>query len=333
MARDSSLEVHILTGGAGFIGSNLAYALLNKGVGVLVLDDLSRGVMNNLRRVVDHPRFRFAKVNCTSFEEIEAAVEANGDLGAPSEVWHLAANSDIPAGVVDPSVDLNATFMTTFSILQWMERAGVKLLNFASSAAVYGDMGDIEIGEDSSPLEPISNYGAMKLASEALIRAAVERSLDRANVFRFPNVVGAPATHGVIFDFVNKLLANPRRLDVLGDGRQRKPYLHSDTLIEAMLYVRGAAPSRFNVVNIGPLDDGIEVRQIAEIVARIVGGDPTIAFGDENRGWVGDVPRFRYSTRRLQALGWRTDSTSEEAIVRAATEIIAERRGWTSSAD
>jgi UDP-glucose 4-epimerase len=207
-----------------------------------------------------------------------------------------------------------------------MRDNGIKRLNFASTGAVYGDMGDIEIHENSAPLEPISNYGAMKLASEAQIRAAVEQFVERANIFRFPNVVGVPATHGVIYDFIDKLLADPARLHVLGDGSQRKPYLHCDTLVEAMLFIRDHSQLPFGVYNVGPNDPGVTVRWIAETVAEIFGGNPEIIYGTQNRGWVGDVPKFRYSTDKLRKLGWATEISSEDALRKAIIQIVAQRR-------
>ena len=244
-------------------------------------------------------------------------------LGKITDVWHLAANSDIPAGVEDPSIDLQRTFLTTVGTLAAMRTHGISTLHFASSSAIYGDLGMREIVEDIGPLEPISNYGAMKLASEAQIRASVEAYLPRANIFRFPNVIGVPATHGVIMDFIAKLRATPHRLDVLGDGSQQKAYLHVDDLIEAMLHI-ASRDGRYVVYNIGPTDEGVTVRWIAETVRDYVAPNATIHFGEGSRGWVGDVPRFWYSTARLRATGWAPRVGSEDAVRRAVAEIAQE---------
>jgi UDP-glucose 4-epimerase len=241
-------------------------------------------------------------------------------LGDVTDVWHLAANSDIPAGIEDPTIDLQRTFLTTVGVLAAMRAHGVPTLHFASSSAIYGDLGMREIYEDIGPLEPISNYGAMKLASEAQIRAAVEAYLPRANIFRFPNVIGVPATHGVIMDFMAKLRVNPDRLDVLGDGSQQKAYLHVDDLVEAMVHI-AAQDGRYLVYNIGPTDDGVTVRWIAETVRDHVSPGAAIHFGEGSRGWVGDVPRFRYSTARLRAAGWAPRIGSQDAVRRAVVEI------------
>src|SRR5262249_33386313 len=153
------------------------------------------------------------------------------------------------------------------------------VIRFSSSSSIYGEFGDALIEEDSGPLRPISNYGAMKLASEAQISSALEAFLQRADIFRFPNVVGTPATHGVIHDFVAKLRSAGDHLDVLGDGTQQKPYMHVDDLVDAMLFIAHRASGRLNVFNIAPHDDGVTVRFIAETVRDIVAPTAEIRFG------------------------------------------------------
>ncbi len=266
------------------------------------------------------PRVDFAKIDCADEIALDAAFFTFGKI---DEVWHLAANSDIPAGVANPRVDLHRTFMTTFSLLGVMRKRGVSVLHFASSSAIYGDFGDVEIHETIGPCEPISNYGAMKLASEAQIRAAHESWLARVNVFRFPNVIGVPATHGVIFDFCRKLAQTPHRLVVLGDGSQQKCYLHVADLIDAMLHIRRLDGS-YMVFNIGPDDSGVTVRDIAEAVRDVVSPEAEIDYGTEKRGWVGDVPRFRYSIARLVGAGWAPNMGSRQAVVEAVRQIAAQ---------
>lgn len=311
---------HVVTGGAGFIAINLARRLLAAGGRVTALDDLSRGVRSAVSGLEDHPSFTFHEVDCSDRITLVALFST---LDSVTDVWHLAANSDIPAGVEDPAIDLKQTFLTTFATLLAMREHQVPTLHFASSSAIYGDFGMRQIVEDIGPLQPISNYGAMKLASEAQIRAAVEAYLPRANIFRFPNVIGVPATHGVIMDFIAKLRATPDRLDVLGNGAQQKSYLHVDDLVDAMLHI-AALDGRYLVYNIGPADDGVTVRWIAETVRDQVAPDAAIHFGESERGWIGDVPRFRYSTDRLNGTGWRPRLSSAAAVCRAVAEIAAQ---------
>jgi len=315
------MKLHLITGGAGFVAVNLTRRLLGEGGAVLALDDLSRGRRELVAEFDSNPHFSFRQVDCSDLEALSTAIS---EAGAPvAHVWHLAANSDIPAGVADPRIDRDRTFLTTFAVLEAMRRHGIPELHFASSSAIYGDLGEREIHEDIGPLQPISNYGAMKLASEAQIRAAVEAFLPRADIFRFPNVIGVPATHGVIFDFIRKLKATPDQLQVLGDGTQQKAYLHVDDLIDAMLHV-SRIEGRYKVFNIGPKDDGVTVRMIAQTVRDRVAPSADIVFGEGNRGWVGDVPRFRYSTQRLAASGWSPQLDSTQAMVRAVDEIARE---------
>jgi UDP-glucose 4-epimerase len=174
-------------------------------------------------------------------------------------------------------------------------------------------------------LLPISNYGATKLASEALLSAAAELFIERLWIFRFPNVVGPRSTHGAILDFITRLTSHASSLTVLGDGLQTKPYLHVSELIAAMRFIVTHATDRRNVFNIGPTGAGTSVAFIAErAVARALPGTP-IAYTGGDRGWVGDVPRFRYSTERLTRLGWQAALSSDEAVVRAIDEIAGSR--------
>ncbi|MDR1857619.1 MAG: NAD-dependent epimerase/dehydratase family protein [Desulfovibrio sp.] len=312
----------IIAGGAGFIGSHLVRHFFASGRHVLVLDNLCRGREAHIKDMLGDGRLTFANIN---IEDTDRLTRIMGEFHTSHPVdvlWHMAANSDIPAGIADPDIDLRDTFMTTHSLLTAMRRIGLVRIAFASSSAVYGDHGpDTPLREDTGPLLPISSYGAMKLASEASVSAATEHFLERSWVFRFPNVVGVPATHGVILDFIRRLKTDPRKLDVLGDGTQRKAYLHVDELVAAMLFVVERSTARRNCFNIGPLDDGVTVRSIAEDVVASVAPDAAIAYGQEPRGWVGDVPRFSYDVGSLAALGFTPRLGSRDAVRRAIDEI------------
>jgi UDP-glucose 4-epimerase len=312
----------LISGVAGFVGSKLARYFVDSGKVVFGFDNLSRGTVRNLDGLAGHSGFFFEKVDLAESCTTAKAFLSFHKREKINEVWHMAANSDIPAGISDATVDLRDTFLTTFNLLGAMKEAGVPFLAFASSSAIYGDLGDIIIDEDRGPLLPISNYGAMKLASEAAISAAVESWLDRALLFRFPNVIGVPATHGVILDFVRKLQATPETLIVLGSGQQKKSYLHLDDLMGAMLHLQVRAPEKLGYYNIGPQDEGVTVKFIAETTVAAVAPDATIQYGKEDRGWVGDVPRFSYRTDKIRALGWQPRLGSAAAVRKAVLEIV-----------
>ena len=321
----ANLGISVIAGGCGFIGSNLAAALVARGRDVVIIDNLSNGARAYLEHDPALIKIPIIVANLASRLECLEAFDEASTYGKIIDVWHMAANSDIPAGITDPDVDHQDTFLTTFEILRAMRNKDIKTLHFASSSAIYGDLGNIPLHEDIGPLFPISNYGAMKLASEAQISAAAETFLERANIFRFPNVVGVPATHGVILDFVNKLISSPDKLAVLGDGTQQKAYLHVTDLVEAMLIIADRVAVKLEPVNIGPVDAGVTVGWIADRVIARVSPNAHIEFGTGNKGWVGDVPRFNYSTARIQSYGWQPKMGSHEAVARAIDEIASQQ--------
>lgn len=319
-------QATLVTGAAGFIGSHLIDQLLQCGVEVVGIDNLSRGKMENLCRSLTQRHFHFFEMDMTN-EMALNSLFADFDFDM---VWHLTANSDIAAGVADPRIDLRDTFLTTFRLVEAMRRGNAKSLAFASTSAVYGVHAGA-LREDSGPLLPISNYGAMKLASEATISAAVESFLERAWIFRFPNVVGSRATHGIIYDLMRKLRRDPNQLEVLGDGTQQKPYLHVSELLRAMFFIVEHAHEKINCYNIGTLDEGAQVCDIANAVISVAAPEARIRFTGGSKGWVGDVPRFSYSIEKLTNLGWKPQLNSRDAILLAIREVNEEVFGREGS--
>ena len=308
----------LVVGGAGFIGSVLVKEMLQDNTDIIVIDKLSLGSAD----YIDTTKVEFHQIDVNNTEQVLEVLQGK----KIDEVWHLAANSDIPAGVEDMNVDLDDTFMSTVSTLKIMKEIGCKRIYFSSSSAVYG-FNENRLYEDIGPLMPISNYGAMKLSSEALISASLESFLDKVCIYRFPNVVGVPATHGVILDFIKKLKKDMSILEVLGNGTQQKTYLHVSELIEAMLFINNNTDNGMNYYNIGAMDDGVFVKQIAEEAAKVVSPDAKINYQKADRGWVGDVPRFYYSVNKLKELGWSPKMSSLEAIQRAVGEIASQEGG------
>ena len=317
---------HFITGVAGFIGSQLADALLADDVKVSGVDDFSRGKREHLAAALEHRNFRLFEADVSAPGEAIAALgEAALWASPPHLIWHLAANSDVAAGVEDPDLDIRRTLQTTIAVLKAARAWDIRHVAFASTSAVYGER-EGPLTETTGPLLPISNYGATKLASEALLSAAAESALERIWIFRFPNVVGPRATHGALYDFAGRLSTKQDTLKVLGDGSQCKPYLHVTELIAAMKFIVERATERRNVFNIGPDGEGTTVAFMAEqMVARHAPRTP-IEYTGGDRGWIGDQPRFRYATDRLKSLGWQPALKSDEAVLRAIGEIDVGRR-------
>lgn len=309
----------LVTGAAGFIGSHLIDALLARGCTVIGLDNMKLGRQNNLAGALNNPAFHFRQAD---INDLEGCRKILSTAATPIDmVWHLAANSDIRAGVNDPDVDLRDTFLTTYNTLKLMREFKIPRLAFASTSAIYGVQPGLLV-EDMGPLFPISNYGAMKLASEVAISAALESYLEQVWIFRFPNVVGSRATHGAIYDFLMKLRQNPAELEVLGDGSQEKPYLHVSELVQAMLFIHGQAKEKLNFFNIAPEQGVTTVRRIAEMVVQHAAPQARIRYTGGSRGWVGDVPKFRYAIGKLKALGWSPKLDSDAAVELAVRENL-----------
>ena len=316
--------IHIVVGGAGFIGNNLVKTLLKK-YKVFIIDNLSNSHNENLKELIRNPQCFFINADVSVKDECEKAIEScleKNENISEYKIWHLAANSNIPSGIKDVNIDFKDTFLTTFNLLEACKIFNLKNFYFASSSAIYGDHGDTTIHENLGPLKPISNYGAMKLASEAVCFSS-KTFLENLIIFRFPNVVGAPATHGVIFDFINKLILNPNTLDVLGDGTQQKAYLHVSDLIDAMIFLVNKSETEIidDIYNIGPNKDMITVKEIAEQVIEEISNKAEIKYGIGNKGWVGDVPKFLYDTYKINKEGWTPKLNSKQAINLAIKEI------------
>ena len=298
----------LITGGAGFIGSHLCDALLSENHNLVVVDNLILGKIENINHLTGLDGFHFFREDLLNIERLRDIFRDNSfDM-----VFHLAANSDIQKGGKDPEVDYNLTFKTTFNVLQCMREYEVKKLFFASTSAIYGETLE-NLHENFGPLQPVSNYGAGKLASEAFISAFSATYNIQTWITRFPNVVGERFTHGVIYDFIKKLNANPQELLVLGNGEQNKPYLYVKDLVEGMLFVCNNAHDRFNVYNLGSYSR-TKVKEIAQLVIEEMGLNATIKYTGGDRGWIGDVPEFKYDLSKINQLGWEAKISSNDSV-------------------
>lgn len=297
----------LVTGGAGFIGSHLCDRLIESNE-VVAIDNLSLGREENIKHLEGRKEFKFLECDLCERDDLDNIFKSfEFDM-----VYHLTANSDILKGSKDPTVDYQNTFLTTFNLLQCMVKYNVKKLFFASTSAIYGETSE-DLTENYGPLQPVSNYGAGKLASEAFISAFSSINNIQTWIARFPNVVGERFTHGVIYDFIKKLNDNPELLTVLGNGEQCKPYLYVKDVVEGILYIVAHSNKRFNVYNLGS-ESRTKVKEIAAMVIEEMGLSAEIKYTGGDRGWVGDVPEFRYNLEKIRQLGWQAAYNSNDSV-------------------
>lgn len=310
----------LVTGAAGFIGPHLMAGLARKGAIVRGIDVDSRAV---------------ARVQKTLPKGASVQVGDAGDLKAVSKlvancdmVFHLAADPDVRNSTAHPLAHFEQNAVGTLTVLEAMRAAKCRRIVFPSTSTVYGNASIVPTPEDYTPLVPISVYGASKLAAEALLSSYAAAFGFDAVALRFANVVGPGTTHGVIVDLVEKLKRDPRKLEVLGDGRQRKSYVHIDDLIEGSLLAASKAPPGFQVYNVGS-SDTLVVDDIARAVVKAAGlkGVKIIHKpAPGGAGWVGDVKIMQLDIGRLKALGFRPRFKSREAVLHTARAVVAERR-------
>ena len=297
----------LVTGGAGLVGSHLTERLLADNE-VVVADDLSKG-----ERV---PRgARFIEADMTDPEDVARVVTADLDC-----VFHFAAYTD--TNYANPRQLFEENGAMTYNVLERMDEVGVSDIAFTSSSTVYGEA-PMPTPEEYAPLEPISIYGASKLADEGILSTYAHSHDFTVWLFRFANIVGPYQRGNVVPDFIEKLDSNPAELEILGDGRQEKSYLYVSDCIDAIRHVVEGTEASMNIYNLGTRTT-TSVTRIADIVADEMGLDPEYHYTGGDRGWPGDVPRMRLSIEKLAALGWTSELSSDEAVRRGARELIDE---------
>jgi UDP-glucose 4-epimerase len=312
---------YFIAGGAGFIGSHLASTLLRDEdhAVVTVYDNFSSGRSWHLPDV-GPDRLRVVRGDLKDKDATAAAMAGH------DHAYHFASNPDIAKAITQPDVDFWEGTYLTQNLLEAMRVSGVKRLTYASGSGVYGDTGDTPVVEDFAPMRPVSTYGASKLAGESLICAYCSLFDMHAVAFRFANVVGPHQTHGVSYDFIRRLLADPARLTILGDGRQSKSYIYVDDVIGAMRLLASRRFSGLDVFN-AATEDYVTVREIADlVVARLGLRDVAYDFTGGRGGWKGDVPVVRFDTSKLRALGWRNARSSVQALTDSIDSMIADAR-------
>jgi len=307
----------LVTGGAGFIGSHLVDRLVIEGWKVRVVDNLSSGRMENL---IHHKHNPNVEIVIGDLKNSETCLKVTKDVNV---VFHYAANPEVRVSITNPEIHFNENVVATFNLLEAMRKNNVKGLVFASSSSVYGEPENIPVDEDA-PTKPISVYGASKVACENLIHAYTNLYGLKAIILRYANVIGPRLRHGVIYDFIAKLRENPKQLEILGDGSQKRSYIHIDDAVEATLIAYNVARQRFEVYNVGS-EDWITVKNVADIVVEAMGLKNVsylynpIAHGI---GWLGDVKNIALSINKIKNLGFKPRFTSVEAVRKTALILL-----------
>jgi UDP-glucose 4-epimerase len=321
---DSPFRAVVVVGGAGFIGSHLVRTLLARDdvEQVRVYDNFSSGRRWHLDAVAGDRRLDVVEAEVHDLDRLTATM-----AGATAAV-HLASNPDIAKAMTDPTIDFDQGTFLTHCVVEAARRAQVRLVLYASGSGVYGELGEQEADEHHGPLEPVSTYGASKLAGEALLCSYCHMFGMRGRAFRFGNVVGPNQTHGVGFDFVRKLLRDPTRLEILGDGTQSKSYVHVDDVLAAVLLAGEQAEEPFAALNVAT-GDYVTVAEIAALAMDCVGLDPgtvELVYTGGDRGWKGDVPVVRIATDRIRALGWSNRYGSRDALRASMLAMLDDAR-------
>jgi len=315
-----------ISGGAGFIGSHLAAALLrDKCVrSVVIYDNFSSGSRRHLEAAGNDLRLMVVEGDIKNLALLSDSMK-DADL-----VFHLAANPDIAKAVTQPDIDFWEGTYLTQNVLEAMRVSKARKILYTSGSGVYGEAPRVAFAESYGPCVPISTYGASKLACEALIAAYCHMFGMTGRAFRFANVVGPRQTHGVGYDFIRSLRANPSKLRILGDGTQCKSYIHVDDVLAAMLMVLGKcdAPPAFDILNVAT-DDYITVTGIADIACATCGLDSARVqydYSGGDRGWKGDVPKVLFDVSKIKARGWKAARSSRQAMEASLEAMLNELR-------
>jgi UDP-glucose 4-epimerase len=312
------VNVVFITGAAGFIGSNVVDRLLENGREVVGFDNLSSGLSEFLDSARRHPRFRFLEGDTLNSEALTRAM-AGCDF-----VFHFAANADVRFGTNHPRRDLEQNTIATFNVLEAMRANRVTRIAFSSTGSIYGEP-DVFPTPETAPF-PIqtSLYGASKLAGEGLLSAYAAGFDFEVYVFRFVSILGERYTHGHVFDFFKKLLADPSRIDILGNGRQRKSYLYVQDCVDAMLAVTERAHDPVNIFNLGT-DEYVVVDDSLSYICEALGMNPTRHYAGGDRGWIGDSPFILLDTSKVKSIGWAPKLTIKESVLKTLEYLQANR--------
>ena len=314
----------IVTGCAGFIGSTLVDRLLADGHQVTGIDNFSTGQRRFLDGALVQPNFRLVEIDLLDLDALKLAF-AGGEA-----VFHLSANADVRFGTEHPRKDLEQNTIATYNVLEAMRANGIKKIAFSSTGSVYGESPVVPTPEDGPFPIQTSLYGASKAACEGLIAAYCEGFGFQSCIFRFVSILGERYTHGHVFDFYQKLKADPSRLPVLGNGKQRKSYLYVQDCIDAILLAMDKATDKVNIFNLG-VDGYCELNDSIGWICDELGVKPELVYSGGDRGWIGDNPFIFLETKKIQSLGWKPKFSIQEGVIKTveflqANEWVFEER-------
>ncbi|MDR1375315.1 MAG: NAD-dependent epimerase/dehydratase family protein [Holosporaceae bacterium] len=312
-------KIHFITGGGGFIGSNLVDKLLDCDQKVVVYDNFSTGRKKFLEQALSNPNFMLLEADLLDLEAITSAMNIPIDT-----VWHLAANADVRFGLDHPRKDLEQNTIVTHNVLDAMRLNDIKKIVFSSTGSIYGEPLVHPTPEDAPFPVQTSLYGASKLACEALIQAYCEGFGFNGYIFRFVSILGERYTHGHVFDFCRSLLHNPDELRILGDGHQRKSYIYVQDCIDAMLLALDKCHDGVNIFNLG-VDSYVEVNDSVNAIAQHLKVSPRLKYSGEKRGWIGDSPFIWLDTGRIQSLGWKPKINILDGVIKTLDWLLLHR--------
>jgi UDP-glucose 4-epimerase len=300
---------YFVTGAAGFIGSSLCDRLLQDGHDVVGYDNFSTGQERFVTAAQGKARFTLVRGDILDARALAEAMRGS------DFVFHLAANADVRFGTEHPSRDLEQNTIGTFRVLEAMRATGVTQIAFSSTGSVYGEATVFPTPEDAPFPVQTSLYAAAKVAGEALIQAYCEGFAMRGWIFRFVSILGERYSHGHVFDFYKSLLADPTRLRVLGNGKQKKSYLYVEDCLDAMQVAIAHADGKINIFNLGT-DEYVEVDDSISVICEALGATPKRHYTGGERGWIGDNPFILLDCARVRALGWAPRLTIRDGILR-----------------
>lgn len=306
---------YLITGGAGFIGSNMADRLLSLGHTVTVYDGFVTGHREYLKKASENKNFNLVEAR---LEDEEVLNEAMKDVDF---VFHFAANADVRRGLEHPLKDLEQNTVNTARVLEAMRKNDVKRIGFSSTGSVYGEADVIPTPEDAPFPVQTSLYAASKLAGEGMIESYCEGFDFQGFIFRFVSILGERYPHGHVYDFYKKLKEDPTKLHVLGDGHQKKSYLYVGDCLDAILTVTEKCRDKINIYNLGT-DEYCEVNDSIRWITGRMGMTPELSYSGGNKGWIGDNPFIYLDTKKVRSLGWKPKYTIEQAVVKTVEYIM-----------